>query len=59
MTSDWRKSSYSDTGANCVECRSGEGAVDVRDTQNRGLGHLSFTMQEWAALIQGARSGEL
>lgn len=60
MTSDWAKSSYSKGGAdNCVECRSGDGAVDVRDTQNRALGHLSFPSSEWTALLQGARSGEL
>ncbi|WP_017623433.1 DUF397 domain-containing protein [Nocardiopsis chromatogenes] len=60
MMNDWYKSSYSQGGGdNCVECRGGEGSVQVRDTQNRSLGHLSFPMEEWAALLWGARSGEL
>lgn len=26
--------------------------AEVRDTQNRGLGHLGFTAGEWAALLR-------
>lgn len=51
---DWHKSSYSGNQGACVEVR--EGAVtDLRDTQNRELGHLSFATQEWSALVTAVR----
>lgn len=50
----WHKSSYSNTGANCVETREYSGGADVRDTQHREAGHLSFPSQEWAALVYAA-----
>jgi len=31
---NWRKSTYSSNGGNCVETASGNGAVMVRDTTN-------------------------
>lgn len=49
---DWHKSSYSNTGANCVEAREHAGGADVRDTQNREAGHLSFSAFEWGALLK-------
>ncbi|RKS08982.1 uncharacterized protein DUF397 [Nocardiopsis sp. Huas11] len=52
--SGWHKSSWSDTGGHCVEVREHQDAVDVRDTQNRNAGHLSFTAVEWAALVATA-----
>ncbi|WP_420159890.1 DUF397 domain-containing protein [Nocardiopsis sp. CNT-189] len=30
--------------------------VGVRDTQNRGLGHLSFPSGEWSAFLRGVKS---
>ncbi|GAA0979782.1 DUF397 domain-containing protein [Nocardiopsis tropica] len=51
MTADWFKSSYSANSGACVEARlSGIGA-DVRDTQNRDAGTLSFPSDEWRALL--------
>lgn len=55
-TSEWHKSSYSANGGNCVEVREGFSGTDVRDTQNREAGHLSFTSDEWSALLRGLRS---
>lgn len=56
----WRKSSYSGGGhQDCVECRVDGPAVQVRDTQHRQLGHLSFPGAEWSALLLGARQREL
>ncbi|WP_304454911.1 DUF397 domain-containing protein [Nocardiopsis sp. YSL2] len=52
--SGWHKSSWSDTGGHCVEVREQQDAVDVRDTQNRSAGHLSFSAVEWAALLAAA-----
>ncbi|MDE3720442.1 DUF397 domain-containing protein [Nocardiopsis sp. N85] len=48
----WHKSTYSDGGANCVEARESVAGADVRDTQNRSAGHLSFDRVEWAALVR-------
>lgn len=52
----WYKSSYSANGGNCVEVREVGSGADVRDTQNREAGHLTFASQEWAALLGGVRS---
>lgn len=47
----WHKSSYSGGGGgNCVEVAEGQ-SVLVRDTQNRELGHLTFTTPAWASLL--------
>ncbi|WP_017602619.1 DUF397 domain-containing protein [Nocardiopsis alkaliphila] len=56
MSTEWHKSTYSATGGNCVEVREGVFGTDVRDTQNREAGHLSFTSDEWSALLRGLRS---
>ncbi len=49
---EWRKSSYS-SGVNndCVEVSEGRTETRVRDTRNRGLGHLAFTTPEWTGLL--------
>jgi hypothetical protein len=46
----WHKASYSANGGNCVEVREGV-FTDVRDAQHRDQGHLTFTRQEWAAVL--------
>ena len=47
----WHKSSYSgSSGAECVEVSEGE-TVLVCDTQNRELGHLSFTPAAWETFL--------
>lgn len=55
MRSDWHKSSYSSTGGNCVEARKSAVGAEVRDTQNRQLGHLSAPAPEWTALLAAVR----
>lgn len=52
MTDGWYKSSYSNTGSQCVEVRVREREIDVRDTVNRESGHLSFGHTEWNALLR-------
>ena len=48
----WHKSSYSDTGGQCVEAREHADGVDVRDTVHRESGHLTFGASEWTALLK-------
>jgi Domain of unknown function (DUF397) len=48
----WRKSSYSNSGANCVEiARTRGGKVAVRDSKNPGGGALTFSRSEWRAFL--------
>jgi hypothetical protein len=55
----WRKSSYSNSSSNCVEVRTGPpDAVAVRDSKDRGGPELAFTVEAWAAFVQGVRQGE-
>ncbi|MGW9349018.1 DUF397 domain-containing protein [Nocardiopsis flavescens] len=53
---EWHKSKYSPNGSNCVEAREHAAGADVRDTQNRELGQLSFAGGEWAALTRAVAS---
>ncbi|MUL40940.1 DUF397 domain-containing protein [Streptomonospora sp. PA3] len=50
---EWTKSSYSQGGMdNCVAARSALGdGVDVCDSQNPELGHLTFDTVEWGAFV--------
>ncbi|XKK37358.1 DUF397 domain-containing protein [Nocardiopsis sp. ARC36] len=53
---EWHKSTYSGANNNCVEAREGGHGADVRDTQNRDRGHLTFPAVEWAALLGDLRT---
>ncbi|WP_083903374.1 DUF397 domain-containing protein [Nocardiopsis alkaliphila] len=52
MVNEWHKSSYSQNGGQCVEAREGAHGADVRDTQNREAGHLTFDHVEWLAALR-------
>ena len=56
--SNWHKSSYSVEQGECVEVSEGS-ATGVRDTQNRELGALFFTADEWRAFLETARNESL
>lgn len=58
---DWSKSSFSEgRDPNCVECRTAAAdRVDMRDSQHRTLGHLSFPPTEWHALLGSIRRDEV
>ena len=60
MNESWRTSSYSGgNNPNCVECRSPDGIqVDIRDTRNRHLGHLTVPAAEWAAFLAHLRTDD-
>ncbi|MFF2611549.1 MULTISPECIES: DUF397 domain-containing protein [unclassified Kitasatospora] len=55
--SDWQKSSFSGNAENCVEVRTANGAVELRESDE---GHLILrtTPTAFAALIQATRVGE-
>lgn len=55
MMSDWHKSSYSGGSNECVEVREHSTGADVRDTQNRDLGHIPFDGFGWAAFLHTLR----
>ncbi|WP_026126912.1 DUF397 domain-containing protein [Nocardiopsis xinjiangensis] len=58
---EFRKSSLSGAGQNCVEAKRvrdpGPG-VRVRDSQHPCEGHLFFPAPEWEAFLSGLRSPE-
>ncbi|WP_150239663.1 DUF397 domain-containing protein [Nocardiopsis quinghaiensis] len=47
----WHKATYSENSSHCVEVCERQDGADVRDTQNRELGHLSFGRREWTSLV--------
>ncbi|MGW9635426.1 DUF397 domain-containing protein [Nocardiopsis alba] len=50
-TLNFRKSSYSGRGDNCVEVADILGTSAIRDTKRRSDGHLPFPSNEWAAFL--------
>ncbi|MFC7327126.1 DUF397 domain-containing protein [Marinactinospora rubrisoli] len=56
---DWHISTYSNGGSNCVEARATRDGADVRDSQHRELGHITFPAAEWAAFLQGIQADRL
>jgi hypothetical protein len=56
----WFKSTRSGSnGGQCVEVRRHDGKIQVRDSKANGAGPiLTFTRDEWAAFLGGARQGE-
>jgi hypothetical protein len=56
---EWRKSTRSGGGNNCVEVADNlSRIVAVRDTKNRDSGTLIFTRGEWSAFLAGVKNGE-
>lgn len=56
---NWRKSTRSGSGDNCVEVAvADDGVVGVRDSKNPTGPLLEFTPAEWAAFTGGVRDGE-
>ncbi|WP_030987926.1 DUF397 domain-containing protein [Streptomyces sp. NRRL S-1813] len=55
----WRKSSYSDGGAdNCIEIADGfPGVVPVRDSKYPSGGVLLFPVDAWAGFMGGVKEG--
>jgi Domain of unknown function (DUF397) len=53
----WRKSSYCDTGGQCVEVAQIGTAHLLRDSQNPDGGYLAFGGQAWAAFLSDIKDG--
>ena len=49
LARNWRKSSYSGNGGECVEAADASGMVLVRDSTNRASGTLEFSAAVWQA----------
>jgi uncharacterized protein DUF397 len=52
QVTDWRKSSASATGEQCVEAGSANGAITVRDTQDRAGHTLQVPAAAWSRFIR-------
>ena len=52
----FRKSSYSQSEAACVEIADLVDGLAIRDTQNRELGALFFGADEWLAFLAPAQN---
>jgi hypothetical protein len=57
-TTSWVKASASASNGECAELRRHAGMVELRDTKDRGGPVLRFTTAEFAAWLDGARTGE-
>jgi len=52
VSTPWRKSSYSNSQANCVEvARTRTGNVAVRDSRNPGGGWLNLSPDQWHIFV--------
>jgi hypothetical protein len=55
----WRKSSYSEGAAECVETAVlPDRRVALRDSKQPDGAILLYTPAEWSAFVEGAKSGE-
>lgn len=60
VITSWVKSSYSETGADCVEvARTTLRNVAVRDSKNPGCPVLRFTSATWQDFVQAITASEL
>ena len=57
---NWRKSSFSGAGGNCVEAAIDEATkvIYVRNSNRPWDSIIEFTADEWIAFLQGTHEGE-
>ncbi|OKH99834.1 DUF397 domain-containing protein [Streptomyces sp. CB02923] len=53
----WQKSSYSEATGNCVEIRTHDGMIEVRESDNPG-DIITTTRTKFEALILGVKAGD-
>jgi hypothetical protein len=57
---DWRKSSYSTSGNQCVEVKVlAAGDVAVRDSKNPAAGMHLFSREGWHGFLEDIKAGHL
>ncbi|APU12776.1 DUF397 domain-containing protein [Actinoalloteichus fjordicus] len=56
---NWRKSSRSKSGGNCVEIGQAPGVVGIRDTKNRDGGTLDVDRAGFAAFLAAVKADRL
>ncbi|MFI9329894.1 DUF397 domain-containing protein [Kitasatospora sp. NPDC052868] len=54
---NWQKSSFSSAGDNCVEVRTTDGLVELRESDDGDI-IVRTTPAKFAAFIQGIKAGE-
>ncbi len=58
LNDQWKTSSRSGNGGNCVEARS-TADVNVRDSKDRQGPVLTFDRAAWSAFLDGVKSGAI
>jgi len=56
-SAQWRKSTHSGGGNQCVEVAQVGAAVAVRDSKNPDAGYLAFDTAAWKAFVANAKRG--
>ncbi|MFD7583246.1 DUF397 domain-containing protein [Kitasatospora sp. NPDC059817] len=58
-SAEWRKSSYSNNGGNCIEVAPGfPGVLPVRDSKDPEGPALVFPADAWSSFVAAVRAGE-
>jgi hypothetical protein len=57
LAGPWRKSSFCDTGGQCVEVAQAGASWLIRDSKNPTGACLAFSARAWAAFIGDIRQG--
>ena len=55
----WRKSSFSGAGNDCVELAVASEGAAVRDSKNPEAGHISFVTTSWGTFLGAVKEGGL
>lgn len=59
LTQDWKKSTKSNGSDSCVEARSHDGGVQIRDSKDRCGPILSFDRESYVNFLDGLKAGVL
>lgn len=58
LNGEWRKSTRSGGGDNCVEVRRNGSLIETRHSQRPDAEIIAYTETEWSAFLDGAKAGE-